>query len=165
MRIKKVTIKGLFGLFDHVIPLNIDERITIIHGPNGVGKTTILKVDQSIYQNVEFLPLKRTPFEQLTIEFHPKKLLTVTRLDKADKKDQVQLRFTLKSGAEKSEFSLDELKATRELRRERPFPLSIISDLIDQLEWVGRDEWYDSDSDDTITLEQVLFQIWTKPPD
>lgn len=41
--INKVVVTGLFGIFDHVIPLNVEERITIIHGLNGYGKTFILK--------------------------------------------------------------------------------------------------------------------------
>jgi predicted ATP-binding protein involved in virulence len=42
MRIKQISITKLFGIFDHVISLNLDDRITIIHGINGVGKTSIL---------------------------------------------------------------------------------------------------------------------------
>jgi predicted ATP-binding protein involved in virulence len=38
MRIQQISVNGLFGIFDHVIPLNMDERITIIHGPNGFEK-------------------------------------------------------------------------------------------------------------------------------
>jgi predicted ATP-binding protein involved in virulence len=44
MRIKEFSVTGLFGVFDRVIPLNMDERITIIHAPNGFGKTIILKM-------------------------------------------------------------------------------------------------------------------------
>jgi predicted ATP-binding protein involved in virulence len=44
MRIKQISVTKLFGIFDHVIPLNLDERITIIHGINGVGKTSILRL-------------------------------------------------------------------------------------------------------------------------
>ena len=34
MRIKKITVKKLFGIFDHEIPLNMEDRITIIHAPS-----------------------------------------------------------------------------------------------------------------------------------
>lgn len=44
MRIKEISFEGLFKIFNHTIPLNLDDRITIIHGPNGYGKTTILKL-------------------------------------------------------------------------------------------------------------------------
>ncbi len=44
MRIQQISVNGLFGIFDHVISLNVDERITIIHGPNVFGKTAILRM-------------------------------------------------------------------------------------------------------------------------
>ena len=42
MRLAQVTVTGLFGVFDHPIPIHLKERITIMHGPNGYGKTIIL---------------------------------------------------------------------------------------------------------------------------
>ena len=44
MRITKITVKKLFGVYDHEIPLNLDSRITAIVGANGVGKTIILRM-------------------------------------------------------------------------------------------------------------------------
>ena len=44
MRIVEIKVEELFGSFTHTIPLNVDERITIIHGPNGFGKTAILRL-------------------------------------------------------------------------------------------------------------------------
>lgn len=41
LRIKSVSVEGLFGLYDHTIPLNLEDRVTVIHGPNGVGKTKL----------------------------------------------------------------------------------------------------------------------------
>jgi predicted ATPase len=43
-RLEKIEIEGLFHKFHHVIPLKMDDRITIIYGLNGYGKTTILKL-------------------------------------------------------------------------------------------------------------------------
>ena len=40
-------------MFDHEIPLNQESRITIVHGPNGVGKTVLLKMIDSLF-NYEF---------------------------------------------------------------------------------------------------------------
>jgi predicted ATP-binding protein involved in virulence len=48
MKLKKIEIEGLYGTFDHEIKLKSDERITIIHGPNGVGKTTVLRLIHDI---------------------------------------------------------------------------------------------------------------------
>lgn len=43
-RIRRIQVTNLFGIFNHEIRLNLDERITILHGPNGFGKTIILQM-------------------------------------------------------------------------------------------------------------------------
>ena len=68
MRIKQISVTKLFGIFDHVIPLNLDERITIIHGINGVGKTSILRLINGIF-NAQYSELLKMPFEELILKF------------------------------------------------------------------------------------------------
>lgn len=62
MQIKQISVTGLFGIFDHVIPLNMNDRITIVHGPNGFGKTAMLRLldgffnsDYSVFQTIPFI--------------------------------------------------------------------------------------------------------------
>lgn len=43
-RIRRVSVEGLFGMYDHVVPLNLEERVTILYGLNGSGKTTLLQM-------------------------------------------------------------------------------------------------------------------------
>uniref|UniRef100_UPI00116D6F96 AAA family ATPase n=1 Tax=Vibrio cholerae TaxID=666 RepID=UPI00116D6F96 len=43
MKIKKISVESLFGIFDHEITLNTGDGITIIIGENGLGKTVILE--------------------------------------------------------------------------------------------------------------------------
>jgi hypothetical protein len=61
MRLREFRVQSLFGLFDHTIPLNLEQRITIIHAPNGYGKTVILKFlsgffggSLGVFRNIEF---------------------------------------------------------------------------------------------------------------
>ena len=61
MRIKKVIVKGLFGTFNHEITLNLKDRITIIHAPNGYGKTTILKLIDAIL-TMKLREIDKIPF-------------------------------------------------------------------------------------------------------
>ncbi|MCC5635923.1 AAA family ATPase [Nostoc sp. CHAB 5844] len=68
MRIKQISVNGLFGIFDHVIPLNMDERITIIHGPNGFGKTAILRILNSFF-NSRYSEFRNIPFKNFRVEF------------------------------------------------------------------------------------------------
>ena len=51
MQIAQISITGLFGVFDYVIPLNLDDRITIIHALNGYGKTIVLKMLDSLFSS------------------------------------------------------------------------------------------------------------------
>lgn len=43
-RLSNFKVSGLFGLFDHNIPFNVHEGITILHAPNGYGKTIVLQL-------------------------------------------------------------------------------------------------------------------------
>jgi predicted ATP-binding protein involved in virulence len=72
-RIKQISVKNLFGMFDHTIPLNLDERITIIHGPNGFGKTALLRLLDTLFSQNNFSrnnsALESVPFEEFRVCF------------------------------------------------------------------------------------------------
>ncbi|OIQ90473.1 hypothetical protein GALL_276120 [mine drainage metagenome] len=66
-RIEKIQVRGLFGLFNHDISILNRDRITILHGVNGCGKTTVLRmidaicsspIDTSVFQSVVFESFK-----------------------------------------------------------------------------------------------------------
>lgn len=67
-RIRQISIKNLFGIFNHDIHLNIDERVTIVHSPNGFGKTAILKLLNELFtQGISII--RSTPFDEFHIYF------------------------------------------------------------------------------------------------
>lgn len=66
MRVTSIAVKGLFGIFDHVVPLRSAERVTIIHGPNGFGKTVILRMIAAIVQGKKEI-FERTPFNEFSV--------------------------------------------------------------------------------------------------
>ena len=72
LRIKRIEVEGLFGLYHHVIDLNLEDRVTILHGPNGVGKSSLLWMLASTF-HINFQRsgsrIYRTPFERYSIEF------------------------------------------------------------------------------------------------
>jgi ABC-type transport system involved in cytochrome c biogenesis ATPase subunit len=49
MKLSGIKIEKLFGQFDYDITLNRDDGITILTGPNGYGKTTILNIIWSLF--------------------------------------------------------------------------------------------------------------------
>jgi predicted ATP-dependent endonuclease of OLD family len=67
MRIKRISVEGLFGKFDRVIPLNMDDRITIVHAPNGFGKTIIMEMLNGFF-NADMRVFEKTPFSKFIVE-------------------------------------------------------------------------------------------------
>jgi hypothetical protein len=66
VRILRIDVKGLCGLYDHTIELNRDERVTVLHGPNGVGKTAVLRMVHSLFSG-GLDNIGRVPFDSLAI--------------------------------------------------------------------------------------------------
>jgi predicted ATP-binding protein involved in virulence len=78
MQIKQISVTGLFGIFDHVIPLNMDDRITIVHGPNGFGKTAMLRLLNGFF-NSEYSVFESTPFSNFQILFNDSSHIDISR--------------------------------------------------------------------------------------
>ena len=76
MRIRRVFVEGLFGLFDHEILMKLEDQITIIHAPNGFGKTAILRMITGLLQG-HYYELRIYPFNVFGIEFEDGRTLTV----------------------------------------------------------------------------------------
>lgn len=68
LRIRQIRIDGLFGLYDHCINLNLKERVTVLHGPNGVGKTVTLKLIEALL-NGDYAEFCRFPFKKFVMAF------------------------------------------------------------------------------------------------
>src|ERR1017187_4384632 len=83
MRLRRICIFGLFGRFDYEINLNMEERITILHGPNGFGKTTILRMVHDLFcgRHAKLMAIK---FRDFLIVFEDGRSIAVTRPDTAE---------------------------------------------------------------------------------
>jgi predicted ATP-binding protein involved in virulence len=73
-RIRQISVTNLFGMFNHVIPLNMDQHVTIIHGPNGFGKTMILRLLHALFSSgsqisQSYQLLENIPFDEFRVDF------------------------------------------------------------------------------------------------
>ena len=69
LRLRRIAVDGLFDIYDHDIRLNLDDRVTLLHGPNGVGKTAVLgMIDALLRQRLGYI--KGIPFSRFFLEFH-----------------------------------------------------------------------------------------------
>ncbi len=77
IRLRRVEVEGLFGIYDHMIDLNLEDRVTVLHGPNGVGKThTLGMINALLSKNTAYfkqVPCKlfRLTFADSVVELTP----------------------------------------------------------------------------------------------
>jgi predicted ATP-binding protein involved in virulence len=104
MRIKQVYIKGLFGIFNHVIPLiKTEDKITIVYGLNGIGKTIMLKMIHGIF-NSKYTVFEKIPFLSFAVYFEDNSSLEIAKKTEGENKT-----ITLKLDSEDIHIPLERL--------------------------------------------------------
>lgn len=71
-------ILDLYGLYNHKIKLNNEENTIIVHGPNGVGKTALLKSIKYLFTK-NFEELIKIPFSKIVAKLNSGIEILVTR--------------------------------------------------------------------------------------
>ena len=94
LRLQRIKVDGLFGTYNHDIKLNLHDRVTLLHGPNGVGKTVILGMISALLQQ-RFDIFGRIPFSRFVLVFDDGSTLKLEAKDGAESDDQrYRLRLT-----------------------------------------------------------------------
>ncbi|MEZ2280029.1 MAG: AAA family ATPase [Microcoleus sp.] len=94
MRINKISVTKLFGVFNHPVSLNLEDRITIIHGPNGVGKTALLRLINGFF-NSQYSELFSIPFAEFIVNFDDCSHLQITKSVPTSSDDKKHQQLTL----------------------------------------------------------------------
>lgn len=103
MKVREISVTGLFGMFDHTIPLSNSDRVTIIHGPNGLGKTMMLKMISALIDGRSKI-FERVPFEEFTAKLEDGSAIVVRHKKKKDfdsNQNKIEIFFREKSGSSK----------------------------------------------------------------
>ncbi len=156
MRLKEIRVKKLFGVFDHAIPLKMSDRLTIIHGLNGYGKTTILLLVQSVMQG-KLNKLRKTPFSELCLSFDDEQELKITRHQKDsgewDAQPRASLHFELRKGGNviyKYTFKPFDIRDILDI------PPHLISRHIEDLEQIDSETWLEVSTGRQLDIEEVV---------
>jgi hypothetical protein len=78
MRVSRVRVEDLFGIFTHDVHLNRNAGITIIHAPNGFGKTVLLRLVSGVLSG-KFNYIRTVSFNLFEIFFDDSSSLRITR--------------------------------------------------------------------------------------
>jgi predicted ATP-binding protein involved in virulence len=150
MQIQQISVTGLFGIFDHVIPLNMADRITIVHGPNGFGKTAILRLLNGFF-NSRYSVFREIPFNHFQIVFESETIIDIVKsLDDSGRKTKIIL---LLSDSNSEVFSLD--LTTPNTPDEINFPIEILNEIIG-LRQVDFNLWLYMPTNEHFSLSEVL---------
>src|SRR4051794_274879 len=92
--LREISIEGLFGLYDHTVELHQDPPLTIVAGPNGIGKTTLLRLCTALL-GAAYRELTRQQFTRLCVRSADGTRLEAMPLDPHDAESEsvrLQLR-------------------------------------------------------------------------
>ena len=91
LRLERIKVEGLFDIYNHHIELNLEERATLVHGPNGVGKTVVLRMIDALLRNrLSFF--QTIPFSRFLLGFHDGSTLELKATSESESNDR---RYTL----------------------------------------------------------------------
>lgn len=110
-RIRRIQVTNLFGIFNHEIRLNLDERITILHGPNGFGKTIILQMLDGLFRK-QWERLRGIPFDVFLVELEDGGIVQAKQITRSLfpgrsfslKSRSLEVSFATEPGVEPQEF-------------------------------------------------------------
>ena len=154
MNIDRFYVKGLFNDFDYDLSFEDNERIMLLTGPNGSGKTTILKLLDIIF-NQSLTRLFEIPFQEIGIAFDNEKQLVLERVPKNHDKDkeQLPLKLTYHGNGKNKTFKPPSTFVDLE---NLSIPLSSIEDFVPILDRIDRQKWVHSETRETLDLYDVL---------
>ena len=165
MRITKVSVYGLFERFNHDLVLTANEPITIMIGPNGFGKTMILRILNGLF-NLPLKGLERLPFAQVCVLFDDSSSLIVERVStrrsgsRSHDQPTLKLEYTTSMGNIERVNSEDAQVKEDDL----PFPVDVIEDLIPVLSQIGPAQWRNLNTGAILDLDDVVVDFGDQLP-
>ena len=158
MKLVRVEFKKLFGYFDYSIDFH--DTVTILHGLNGCGKTTMLQTINAVF-NKDMSTIKSTDLQSVSFSFSTGAILKIERkkiyLDSEKERVTgiIYLAYSVIENGEETVFdsfeNTDEYQdiGKRFLRGYRPFPF---------LERLNESTWYDRRHETKLNLEEVIAE-------
>jgi len=156
MRINKISVTKLFGVFNHVLPLNREEGITIIHGPNGFGKTVLLRMVNGFF-NSRYSELRNIQFTEFRVDFDDGSILRVEKFLEKNTENQPETKLIFhfkKPGFNRAHQFSPSL--FRESINDFKSSLRLIDSYVPNLKQIGARTWLYLPTNEQLSLEDVF---------
>lgn len=152
LRVKAIGVRGLFGVYDHYVPLNSADRLTIIHGPNGVGKTAFLRLTHSLLSG-KYGDLAKTPFDDFFVEFTDGSKGGVRRINHGKSETAAATVYFVRPNGETvdqpiSSETLDPERMADRIEKESPYLMRI-----------GPQQWIDRRNEEVLSAHEVVTRF------
>ena len=111
LRLQRIVVVGLFGTYNHDINLNLHDRVTLLHGPNGVGKTVILEMVRALLGG-RFDYFSSIPFSQFSLSFHDGSTIELAARHETDSDERPHVLTLTRNGTRESAVLVHPLGAS-----------------------------------------------------
>ncbi|HGM7839880.1 TPA: AAA family ATPase [Serratia marcescens] len=176
-RILRIKINGLFGFLNHDIDLS-HEGITFIHGPNGCGKTTALKLISAFFDR-DFIEVSRTRFDGIEIYYEDGLIIKAVKekkqekLEKSEKLEKTAKRGVLKKStllkislvSEDKELKTYDASSYGRYGRNGEISPAVIDELVPSLRRVGPRSWMDMRTGERFMYAEILERFADELPE
>ena len=144
LRLHQIGIGGLFGIYDHSIDLKLADRVTLLHGPNGVGKTSVLNATNAFLRgNLAYF--RTIPFKQAALKFEGGPRLALARCSGSNRNGRTHKISLFEGGETHSDFiELD------------PTSARAVAERIRYLRPIGDNTWIDIRDEELLTGAEVI---------
>ncbi|WP_124981281.1 AAA family ATPase [Nonlabens xiamenensis] len=153
MKIKKISVRKLFGVFDHDIPINKKGGITIIIGENGLGKTIVLEMVEALFTGKYFY-FNSIAFEKLILEFTDGVKWELNKEEQKDDFPIISLKQINKNGSSYKPYRLlnyqpdDLISLARRISRHIP-----------HIRMVGPRMWEDRRTGEIFHADELVYRF------
>ncbi len=152
MPLKKFVVEDLFGEFTHAVDLDRSEGLTLIHGPNGVGKTTVLRLIDALF-NSRMSVLARQPFSTIHATLTDGGRVQVSRKHSPQpnsRRQRFDLKFIVTRPSGRPQTWTYHAPGPAEV------PSHMYDEYISEISRTGPDEWLNLPTGELLDLEEVL---------
>lgn len=149
MKISKISVRGLFNRFDHDLVFKPEERIMIIFGQNGFGKTMTLRIINTLF-NKRLPELLYLPFKGVTVTFNDGSILSINRTSNKNRSDESE-DMVIEFKSKEEEHKIKSINS-----RETLATATEIGNMLPFIERIGQDEWIDDQTDTLLSSSEII---------